>query len=172
MKSNSILFVNFWLVAIAACSILFLGRFSSTEEKIDTDGLEVSATPLDSCVVNSCVKKPTSMPNIYPEISLLPDGIYLYGQSPVSEQILNEYFVFEIRNDKVIGAFYLPHSSFYCFYGTQKLGELDVTVVDSYDNYQSPYNVNLQDYYPLTKPSENDMRIWEICQDNYQHLVW
>lgn len=107
------------------------------------------------------------MPDILPTTDLLPNGIYLYGQSPIPEQILNEYFVFEIRNDKVLGALYLPFSSFFCFYGSQKPGRLEVTVIDSYDNSTSSYTVNLQDYHPLEKTSENDLRILSICQHNF-----
>ncbi len=124
--------------------------------------------PSSDCLVNFCVKKNKVMPHLLPTTDLLPDGIYLYGQSPIPEQILNEYFVFEIRNDKVIGALYLPYSSFFCFYGTQKPGQLEVTVTDSYDNSTSPYTVNLQDYHPLAQPRENDLRILSICQNNYQ----
>lgn len=129
--------------------------------------LKKTLSPSSYCLVNFCVKKTKIMPDIFPQTDLLPNGIYLYGQSPIPEQVLNEYFVFEIRSNKVIGALYLPYSSFNCFYGAQKPGQLDVTVVDSYDNSTFPYNINLQNYHQLTKPSENDLRILAICQNNY-----
>jgi hypothetical protein len=100
------------------------------------------------------------------------DGIYLYGQSAKPEEIKQEYFVFEVRQNKVIGAFYLPRSAFYCFYGTVELTQLNLTVVDSYDGSSSPYSVNLQQYYPISAVSENDRRILGICKAAHQQQVW
>ncbi|GFZ97585.1 hypothetical protein [Okeania sp. KiyG1] len=104
--------------------------------------------------------------------TLLSDGIYLFGQSPRPEQIQNEYFVFKLQNGKVIGAVYLPHSAFYCFYGIYKQNSLDVKVVDSYDNSASDYIVDLQKYHWIDRVSENDARILSTCQTNYQNLAW
>lgn len=103
---------------------------------------------------------------------LLTDGIYLFGQSRQPDQIQNEYFVFKLKNGKVMGALYLPHSAFYCFYGFYKQNSLDVKVVDSYDNSASDYIVDLEKYYRINQVSENDARILNTCQTNYQHLVW
>ncbi|NEP07216.1 MULTISPECIES: hypothetical protein [Okeania] len=104
--------------------------------------------------------------------TLLSDGIYLFGQSSQPEKIQNEYFVFQLENGKVIGALYLPHSAFYCFYGFYKQNSLDVKVVDSYDNTASDYIVDLEKYYPINQVSENDARILNTCQTNYQNLAW
>ncbi|MCL2932871.1 MAG: hypothetical protein MGG11_11605 [Trichodesmium sp. MAG_R03] len=101
------------------------------------------------------------------------DGIYLFGQSKQPDQIQNEYFVFELKNGKVIGAFYLPHSTFYCFYGIYQQDSLQVKVIDSYDqNSASDYTVYLQQYYLITQVSDNDFRILNTCQTNYQYLIW
>lgn len=95
----------------------------------------------------------------------LPDGIYLYGESPRPEELQKEYFVFELRRGKVVGAFYLPRSAFYCFYGNLESTQLNLTVVDSFDRTTSPYSVNLQKYYPISAVSDNDRRILGICKD-------
>ncbi|MEG4030183.1 MULTISPECIES: hypothetical protein [unclassified Microcoleus] len=102
----------------------------------------------------------------------LADGIYLYGQSSQPEEIKQEYFVFEMRQSKVVGAFYLPRSAFYCFYGTGDQTQLNLTVVDSYDGSRSPYSVNLQQYYPISTISENDRRILGICKESHKQQVW
>ncbi|MEG4252659.1 hypothetical protein [Microcoleus sp. Pol10D4] len=102
----------------------------------------------------------------------LADGIYLYGQSSQPEEIKQEYFVFEMRQSKVVGAFYLPRSAFYCFYGTGDRTQLNLTVVDSYDGSRSPYSVNLQKYYPISTISENDRRILGICKESHKEQVW
>ncbi|MEG3850313.1 MULTISPECIES: hypothetical protein [unclassified Microcoleus] len=102
----------------------------------------------------------------------LAEGIYLYGQSSKPDEIKKEYFVFEMRQSKVVGAFYLPRSAFYCFYGTLDRTQLNLTVVDSYDGSRSPYSVNLQQYYPIPVISENDRRILGICKAAHKQQVW
>ncbi|MBE9185710.1 hypothetical protein IQ270_13630 [Microcoleus sp. LEGE 07076] len=102
----------------------------------------------------------------------LADGIYLYGQSSKPDEINKEYFVFEMRHSKVIGAFYLPQSAFYCFYGNLDQTQLNLTVVDSYDGSSSPYSVNLQQYHQISAVSDNDRRILGICKEAHKQQVW
>jgi len=72
------------------------------------------------------------------------DGIYLYGQSPEPKKMGSEYLVFEVNQGKVIGGFYMPHSSFDCFYGNVELNKLALTVIDSYKQTFHSYTVALQ----------------------------
>ena len=115
-----------------------------------------------------------SAPNPAPDTASrgLAEGIYLYGQSRQPDEIKKEYFVFEMRQGKVIGAFYLPRSAFYCFYGTLDRTQLNLTVVDSYNDSRSPYSANLQQYYPISVISENDRRILGICKESHKQQVW
>lgn len=115
-----------------------------------------------------------TLPNSAPDSASihLQQGIYLYGQSPKPEEIKQEYFVFEVRQGKVIGAFYLPRSAFYCFYGNLERTQLNLTVVDTYDGTTSPYSVNLQKYHPIPTVSDNDQRILAICKTAHQDQVW
>lgn len=92
------------------------------------------------------------------------DGIYFYGQVNQAEQIGKEYFVFELHNGKVIGAFYLPSSSFYCFFGNFQKDQLDLTVIDSFANEKYPYKVNLNRYYRLKLIDDRDLRILQECK--------
>ena len=126
------------------------------------------------------------------------DGIYLYGQSPEPEQIGQEYMVFEVRQGKVIGAFYLPSSEFSCFYGTLQSGKLALMVANGpaaapypdsvagqnsqqvatasdrghigngYEPIAYSYSVALQGYHQLPSVSANDQRILATCKNNYQ----
>ncbi len=96
------------------------------------------------------------------------DGVYLFGQSAKPGQIQQEYFVFELENDKVMGAFYMPYSSFDCFYGHLKAGELNLTITSSYDKAAYPYSVSLKDYQPISSMSTNDQRILNTCKAAYQ----
>ena len=124
--------------------------------------------------IKSGVLTSQSPPNPAPDTvsTGLADGIYFYGQSSQPAQIKKEYFVFEMWQSKVIGAFYLPRSAFYCFYGTLDRTQLNLTVVDTYDGSRSPYSVNLQQYYPISVISENDRRILGICKESHQRQVW
>ncbi|MDF0554091.1 hypothetical protein [Kamptonema sp. UHCC 0994] len=122
--------------------------------------------------VKFCPKPFTIDSEREPTNSLIPDGTYFYGQSPQRDQVEKEYFVFELRQGKVIGAFYLPRSAFYCFYGSLKSTQLDVKVVDSFDGSTSPYSVNLPQYHRLSTISENDRRLLNICKKTYQQQVW
>lgn len=126
------------------------------------------------------------------------DGIYLYGQSPEPEQIGQEYIVFEVRQGKVVGAFYLPDSEFSCFLGNLRSGKLALMVANDphstpypdslaeqnsqqvatasdsprigngYNPIAYPYSVALQEYYQLASVSENDQQILASCKNNYQ----
>ncbi|MEG4215900.1 hypothetical protein QUA27_11470 [Microcoleus sp. Pol14C6] len=124
--------------------------------------------------IKSGVLSSQSPPNPEPDTAStgLADGIYLYGQSSKPEEIKQEYFVFEMRQSKVIGAFYLPRSAFYCFYGTSARTQLNLIVVDSYDGSRSPYSVNLQQYYSISTISDNDRRILGICKESHKQQVW
>ena len=124
--------------------------------------------------ITSDVFRSQSPPNPAPDTAStgLADGIYLYGQSSKPDEIKQEYFVFEMRQSKVVGAYYLPRSAFYCFYGTSDRTQLNLIVVDSYDGSRSPYSVNLQQYYRISAVSENDRRILGTCKEAHQQQVW
>jgi hypothetical protein len=121
----------------------------------------------------------------------LPNGVYLYGQSQKPEQMGSAYLVFEVTNNRVVGAFYMPRSSFDCVYGNFQAEELALTVVDSYERTTHPYAIALrQDYavaragnnpteqaqigldglQPVATISDNDRRILGICKANAQNL--
>lgn len=126
------------------------------------------------------------------------DGIYLYGQSPKPQQVGQEYMVFEVREGKVIGAFYLPQSEFSCFKGTLQSGNLalmvaygpdsnpyedSIAVQDSqqvatasnkppieniYNATAYAYSVALQNYHKIASISGNDQQMLRTCKSNYQ----
>lgn len=72
------------------------------------------------------------------------DGVYLYGQSTEPNQMGSEYLVFEVNQGKVVGGFYMPRSSFDCFYGNVESNQLALTVIDSYEQTPHSYDVALQ----------------------------
>lgn len=128
------------------------------------------------------------------EVSI-PDGTYLYGQSAQPNQIGQEYIVFQANEGQLVGALYLPHSEFSCFHGTLGSKQMNLRVVNPYNQtalahaianqqetvvaagsqlnlnrtYESltyPYTVKLDQYQPVGQLSENDQRMLNICQEN------
>lgn len=128
-------------------------------------------------------------------IASIPDGVYLYGQSSEPQQVGKEYIVFEAHQGKVAGALYLPSSEFSCFQGTLDSKQLNLTVVNPYDQsafshtiarQQStqvaaagsqinldnaadsltyPYAVKLEGYQQIRKISDSDRQLLSQCQN-------
>lgn len=116
------------------------------------------------------------------------DGIYLYGQSPKSNQLGQGYIIFQKEQDKVTGALFMPHSEFNCFQGTlNPSGELAMTVNSSSNEASSPqsnqvaasnrlpqvsedelssypYSLALQDFYHLSSITASDRRTLQMCK--------
>ncbi len=93
----------------------------------------------------------------------LPNGVYLYGNSPQPNQLLRNYVVFEQHNGQVVGAFYSPQSDFTCFTGAVQGTRLEVAAMAP---EQPPYEVNAQlsQLNALPTISENDQRILSTCK--------
>lgn len=102
----------------------------------------------------------------------LADGVYLFGETSEPEQIGQGYVVFEVRQGILIGAVYMPSSSFDCVYGTAQPQRLDVTIVSSYEQTAYPYSIPLQQMHPIMDVSANDRRILSTCTNTYQEQVW
>lgn len=114
----------------------------------------------------------------------LPDGVYLYGQAAEPEQLGSAYMVFEVNKGDVVGAFYMPRSSFDCFYGSLQPDRMALNIVNSYEQTQYPYSVALQPtdsvamaggeetlpavvpegFHKIADVSANDQRILATCQ--------
>ncbi|MCD8485839.1 MAG: hypothetical protein LRZ84_03565 [Desertifilum sp.] len=117
----------------------------------------------------------------------LGNGTYLYGQSAEPDQLGNAYMVFEVQDNRVVGAFYMPHSSFDCFHGTLTAQEMALTVIDSYEQIAHPYSIALEQQFPNTADrnqpgaatfglqgfhqistvSANDQRMLQVCQSDF-----
>lgn len=117
-------------------------------------------------------------------ITTLPDGTYLYGQAPKPDRLGQGYFVFQVTKGNVVGALYMPRSSFDCASGRFQGSELALTVVNSYDRMTNPYSialdrsstvasnsknptlrpVQLEGFYPIQPVSQNDLRMLNLCK--------
>lgn len=136
----------------------------------------LGATPVES----STLTADTQLAN------LLADGQYLYGESPEANQLGAGYMVFEASQGNIVGALYMPHSSFDCFRGRVQDGALAMTITNSYTQETYPYSVavvtddaiasatnvtaplQLDGFHRLGEPSDNDLRMLEVCKANLQ----
>lgn len=117
--------------------------------------------------------------------SALDRGVYLYGQVPEPGQLGIAYLVFEVSGNNVVGAFYMPHSSFDCFQGEFQANQLALQITDSYEQVTYPYSIALEHngaiattgtltptpiglsgFYQLDTISENDHRILNVCKSD------
>ena len=116
--------------------------------------------------------------------SVIPNGIYLYGQSQKPDQIGKEYIVFKAEGGELVGALYMPRSEFSCFRGEIAANQLQMIVDHPYEDSTHPYAialttrdaiasrqndslsqpVTLQGYHPIEDISDNDRRLLAICQ--------
>ncbi|MBE9004774.1 hypothetical protein IQ259_06950 [Fortiea sp. LEGE XX443] len=153
--------------------------FDSENENIEAEFANLSATGYQKAGKEAGVMPMRNLPT--------KDGVYLYGQSSIANQIGQGYIVFQKRQGKVTGAMYMPRSEFSCFQGTiDKSGELAMTVNASPDEVAASdvattstipsisddefnsyaYSVALQDYHSIQSISANDRRILRMCQAN------
>jgi hypothetical protein len=171
--------IQFALSALTI-SIAIAPTVASSSDRQPTFTLNPKSVPVEIAKKDSAANPKGKLPTA--------DGVYLYSQSSQSNQLGQEYMVFEMRRGKVTGAFYLPQSEFSCFQGSLSANKLSVTVAadanseadsaqaavvgtlteDDYAQVSSPYAVGLQNYYQLSDISDNDRRILNTCQSNYQ----
>jgi hypothetical protein len=102
-----------------------------------TRAAEVPATPAPVLQNQPVLQAIASLPPI-------EDGTYLYGESATPQEIGSAYMVFEVNDRQVVGAFYMPSSSFDCFYGDIQANQLALTVTSSEDQQSYSYNVAMQ----------------------------
>lgn len=128
-----------------------------------------------------------------PSPSTFPtDGRYLYGQSAEAGQIGSTYVVFETQDAKMVGALYMPYSSFDCFYGSVEATQLALTVVSSYDQEAYPYSIaiqrtsavadvsgavstnqlNLEGFHQIGALDEMAQHVLGVCRAEYPDQVW
>lgn len=120
--------------------------------------------------------------------SRLAEGTYIYGHSSEPNVIGQEYLVFQVQQDDVVGAFYMPHSEFACFYGSMDKKKMDLTIVDPYgqgtyshtialeqqsllasDSDPTAQPVGLVGYRQVPQVSENDQNILNTCLQEHQN---
>ncbi|MEM8614495.1 MAG: hypothetical protein AAGF93_20965 [Cyanobacteria bacterium P01_H01_bin.105] len=118
--------------------------------------------------------------------TLSNDGIYLFGEQPLPDQLQTAYMIFEARAGQVVGAFYSPHSSFDCFQGNVENTQLSLAITETYSQEEYAYNLDLEDtavagpggpqfgiegFHQIDAVSDNDMRMLSTCQAHYSQTI-
>ena len=117
----------------------------------------------------------------------LVNGVYLYGQAAQPDQIGSTYMVFEVTNGKVVGAMYMPSSSFDCFQGALQSDRLAFNLIDSYSHKtyaasipleKSPLvastsgvaieGMQLKGFHSISVISTNDQRLLSTCKADFR----
>lgn len=176
--SNSILRAS-WASLLGRTSALLAGVSLAIGATLTAPAISVESTqaPLDLQLQAAAT---VPLPS-------LPDGVYLYGQSEKPDQLGQGYFVFEVTSGKVVGALYMPRSSFDCARGSFTENQLALTVVNSYDRSSNPFQialervsnvasvgnpvlekVGLQGFHKLAQLSENDQRMLSVCKADFK----
>ncbi|HHP7245958.1 MAG TPA: hypothetical protein ACFE0H_14860 [Elainellaceae cyanobacterium] len=164
--------------------LLTLGLIVGGLSALPAQGIESS-----SAMQSPVNREPSQAANSESSASML-NGVYLYGQSPQPDEIGAAYMVFEVNGDRVVGAFYMPYSSFDCFYGELQANQLALNITDSYERDTYPYSVaittpsavatadspaiapaELEGYHQIDAVSDNDHRILDTCRANYQQSL-
>ncbi len=101
-----------------------------------TAAAAASLTALTLSLPARATEAPTAAP--------LADGVYLYGETAEPDTLGATYMTFEVRQGRLLGAFYQPHSSFDCFVGEPVANRLELTIADSYSDDTYPYSVALE----------------------------
>jgi hypothetical protein len=123
--------------------------------------------------------------------AMMPDGVYLYGQTLKPNELGRAYFVFEVKQGKVLGALYMPQSSFDCAVGSFQRDQLALKVQDAYEkqvfayaieldkgstvastNPQPLKSVGLDGFQRLDRVSNSDLQILNTCKQTYQAKGW
>ncbi|MEM8602248.1 MAG: hypothetical protein AAGF24_00240 [Cyanobacteria bacterium P01_H01_bin.121] len=156
----------------------------------ESHALPIEVAEYEQAATPSIQTSSPSLPSQQAEPRVLQDGIYLYGQTPKPDEIGQAYLIFESRQDHLLGAFYMPHSSFDCFYGMAQPERLKLTVVESYTQEPYAYSValtlpepiatlgrltlpaTLQGFHHIIEVSENDQRLLNTCRVEYQDAIW
>lgn len=116
----------------------------------------------------------------------LSNGIYLFGEKPLPDQLQTAYMIFEARAGQVVGAFYAPHSSFDCFRGSVQNTQLSLAITETYSQEEYSYALGLEDtavaglggsqfaiegFHQIGDISANDLRMLNTCQDSYSQTI-
>ncbi|MEM7795146.1 MAG: hypothetical protein AAF579_11945 [Cyanobacteria bacterium P01_C01_bin.118] len=144
------------------------------------------AVPHASVEADAPVIQPLLAETVHVASERLTNGVYLFGEKPLPDQLQTAYMIFEARAGEVVGAFYSPHSSFDCFQGHIQNTQLSLAITETYSQEEYAYALNLEDtavagpggnqfaiegFHQIDAISDNDMRMLSTCQAHYSQTI-
>ena len=69
------------------------------------------------------------------------EGVYFYGTSAEAGVLGATYMVFQAQNSQLVGAIFMPQSSFDCFQGNVSGDQLSLQITNSYNQETYPYQI-------------------------------
>ena len=186
----SLLMANFGTNSLVAANFEELESYASVSTtQSRNSGLR--NVPIDKQIAKASPGLEAYFVELPAPVSTLTSQRYLYGQSSQPEQIGQDYLVFEVREDKLVGAFYMPRSEFACFYGEVDGQQMNLNVVDPYSQEIFAYGVPLeaqsniaqgdgqiasslapQGYEQINTLSDKDQHILNTCVSAHHSKVW
>jgi len=169
----------------------FLNKFRQLQKPFGSLLLATGLATIASTGFARAAGVPASNAPVLQAVASIPpieDGTYLYGESSTPQQIGSAYMVFEVNDRQVVGAFYMPSSSFDCFHGNIQANQLALTVTSSEDQQPYSYNVAMQPsgsvatvgnvnvapaeiegYHRIATVSNLDQQILAVCKADTNH---
>lgn len=114
------------------------------------------------------------------------NGVYLFGERPLPDQLQTAYMIFEARAGHVVGAFFSPYSSFDCFQGNVENTQLSLAITETYSQEEYAYSLELEDtaiagpggsqfaiegFHQIDTVSDNDLHMLSTCQSHYSQTI-
>jgi hypothetical protein len=109
--------------------------------------------------------------------SSLANGTYLYGESTEPGRIGSEYIVFDNQDGQAVGAVFMTDSEYSCFSGKVQHGQLNMQVLDSYEQVERSYAVALEgstgdtsslEYRAVQDIGRQELSLLESCRNMYR----
>lgn len=163
--------------------ILIFSVFLAGIPSVEAQNAAVEASSETASAVYSTATESSSASVTARTTRFPADGIYLYGQSPQPGQLGVDYAVMEVRDRQTVGAFYQMSSSFDCFHGEIGSENVNLTIVNSYEDVSYSYAlpidqtatvassddsvagaVELVGLHSIDTVSEMDMEILATCR--------
>lgn len=117
---------------------------------------------------------------------IIEDGVYFYGSVPEPDAIGSAYMVFEAYDSQVVGAIYMPQSSFDCFRGEVADYELAMEIINSYTQEVYDYSLafvaenetiaspqasamplQIEGFHHLGEPRRAELEILQTCTNHF-----
>ncbi|MGF1460970.1 MAG: hypothetical protein ACFBSG_18325 [Leptolyngbyaceae cyanobacterium] len=112
--------------------------------------------------------------------------VHFYGSAPEPGVLGASYLVFTAADTAIMGAIFMPQSSFDCFQGHIQSGHLALEITNSYSQEVYPYEiarvaeevpvatigegtvaVGLEGFFELGEAGASELELLSICQNSF-----